>query len=178
MSTRDVDASTEVPAPADLAALSSDVLVRRLTALAAQVPPHECDFLLTLAEVDAREAWGGAGMKSVAHWLSWRTGISPGAARERVRVARALTALPVLRSAFTAGRLSYCKVRALTRAATPATEAELVELALGATGGQLESICRAWRRTREGERAASQHLRRGLRPDRRDLPDRPRRRPG
>jgi len=149
--------------PCDVTTLSTAALERRLTSLAAQVAAHECDFLMTLAEFDAREAWGGVGMKSVAHWLSWRTGMRPGVARERVRVARALTGLPLVRAAFAAGRLSYCKVRALTRVATPATEADLVELALGATGGQLETICRAWRRTLVGEQAASRHLRRGVR---------------
>jgi len=150
-------------ATGDVTELSTAALERRLASLAAQVAAHECDFLVTLAEFDAREAWEEVGMKSAAHWLSWRTGMRPGVARERVRVARALTGLPLVRAAFGAGRLSYCKVRALTRVATPATEADLVELALGATGGQLETICRAWRRTLVGEQAASRHLRRGVR---------------
>ena len=55
--------------------------------------------------------------------------MSSGTAREHVRVARALRDLPVIRAEFAAGRLSYAKVRALTRIATPATEAGLAELA-------------------------------------------------
>ncbi|MDN4860098.1 DUF222 domain-containing protein, partial [Klebsiella pneumoniae] len=59
--------------------------------------------------------WAGPGMLSCAHWLSWRTGLSPGAAREQVRVARRLEELPALAAAFGDGRVSYSKVRAITR---------------------------------------------------------------
>ena len=55
-----------------------------------------------------------------------------GAARERVRVARALGTLPLLADALARGELSYAKVRALTRVATPETEANL--LAVGRAG--------------------------------------------
>jgi hypothetical protein len=44
------------------------------------------------------------------------------------------------------GRLSYAKARALTRVATAANEARLVEIALAATGAQLERLCRRFRR--------------------------------
>ncbi|MGH8893709.1 MAG: hypothetical protein ACRDWY_10475, partial [Actinomycetes bacterium] len=80
-----------------------------------------------------------------------------------MRTARSLTRLPLVRKAFAAGRLSYCKVRALSRVATPPTEADLVEIALGATGAQLERIVRAWRTCLVGEMSASSHVRRGLR---------------
>lgn len=53
-------------------------------------------------------------MPSCAAWLSWKCQISPGTAREQVRVARALGSLPVIREEFAAARLSYAKVRALT----------------------------------------------------------------
>ena len=66
-------------------------------------------------------------MSSCAQWLSWKCQLSPGTAREHVRVARALRDLPVLRAEFSAGRLSYAKVRALTRIATPDTEQGLAE---------------------------------------------------
>ena len=77
-----------------------------------------------------------------AHWLSWRCSLSPGEARERVRVARRLRELPLIRQAFGAGELSYCKVRALTRVASAELEADLVELARHATGAQLEKLVR------------------------------------
>lgn len=85
-------------------------------------------------------------MTSCAGWLSWRCGIGLDAAREHVRVARALGALPLILGAFEAGELSYSKVRALTRVATDHTEVELLEMARHATGAQLEKMCRQYRR--------------------------------
>jgi Domain of unknown function (DUF222) len=91
----------------------SEVRARRASVGAA---PYE--LLAMLREFDERGGWGG-GLHSCAHWLTWRVGLDPGAARERVRVARALGALPVLSAAMRRGEISYSKVRALTRIATP-----------------------------------------------------------
>ena len=63
-----------------------------------------------------------------------------------MRVGRALAALPAIRSAFAAGEISYSKVRAITRMATPALEASLVEMARYATAAQLELIVREHRK--------------------------------
>ena len=52
-----------------------------------------------MREFDQREGWGG-GFTSCAHWLNWRTGLALGAAREQVRVARALGDLPFLSAAM------------------------------------------------------------------------------
>src|SRR5919197_1082130 len=138
-------------------ALTVEALGERLCSLAARLAAAECEFMLMLAEFDAR-----LGMRSPAHWLSWRCGMRLGAARERVRVARALTGLPLVKAKFAAGELSYCKVRALTRVATPASERELVEIAHCASGAQVERMVRAWRTTLTDGYAASRHLRRGL----------------
>ena len=102
-------------------------------------------LLVRLHEFDRREGWTG-GFRSCAHWLSWRTGIDAGAARERVRVARALVHLPCIGEAMRRGVLSYAVVRALTRIATPENEAQLLELARQATAAQVEKLVRAWRR--------------------------------
>jgi hypothetical protein len=77
-------------------------------------------------------------MSSCAAWLSWKCQMSSGTAREHVRVARALRSLSVIRGEFAAGRLSYAKVRALTRIATPENEAGLAEISGPMTGNQLE----------------------------------------
>src|SRR3954470_17606867 len=104
-------------------------------------------WLGSVAEFDEREGWGGVGIQSCAHWLAWQCGMSSGAAREHVRVARSLGRLPVTAAAFAAGRLSYSKVRAITRVADAGTEVELVELATHATASQLDRVVRAWRRS-------------------------------
>ena len=59
-----------------------------------------------------------------------RTGAT---AREHVRVAQALAALPKLSDAMRRGRVSYSKVRAVTRVATPETEQALLDVALAGT---------------------------------------------
>jgi hypothetical protein len=148
---------------ADVSTLTTEQLEDGMRRLAAQLAAGVCDFLVLLAEFDRRGGWGGWGLRSAAHWLSLHCGMRLGAARERVRVAHALPHLPLVRQAFSEGRLSYCKVRALTRVATPVTEPELVEVALAATGAQLERVVRQWRTTLVAEMSASSQLRRGLR---------------
>src|SRR5690348_12548124 len=73
---------------------------------------------------------------SCAGWLAWRCGIDKRTAREQVRVARALHAVPLIRAAFARGELSYAKVRALTRVEPPADEEELLRLARHLTASQ------------------------------------------
>src|SRR5262245_18630758 len=113
--------------------------------LAAHLHAATHQLLVMLREFDERKGWSG-GFRSCAHWLSWRTGIALGAAREKLRVARALEQLPRSSEAMGRGELSFAKVRALTRVATPDREEQLLELARHSTASQLERIVRAWRR--------------------------------
>jgi hypothetical protein len=91
-----------------------------------------------LEEFDRGGGWGLEGAKSCAGWLVWACGMNANAARERVRVARALPDLPIVSARMAAGTLSYSKVRAITRIATPADEELLVTYAESATAAQLE----------------------------------------
>jgi hypothetical protein len=84
----------------------------------------------------------------LAVWLAWRIDISPVAAREYVRVARALGELTRVDAAFAAGKLSYSKVRAITRVATPETEQDFLDISTNATASQIERLSAAYRRTR------------------------------
>ena len=121
-------------------------LEAQICELAGHLAAATCRFLVLLGDFDERRGWASWEMTSCAAWLSWKCQMSSGAAREHVRVARALRDLPVIRGEFGAGRLSYAKVRALTRIATPDTEADLAELAGPMTGNQLERFARAHRR--------------------------------
>src|SRR5215207_8951853 len=103
-------------------------------------------WLRLVAEFDERGGWHGVGIPSCAHWLAWQCGMAPVTAREHVRVARALRELPKIAAAFSTGRLSYAKVRAVTRIAASDSEDALLEFALSATASQTERFCRAWRR--------------------------------
>lgn len=113
--------------------------------LAARMHAATYELLVLLREFDACAGWNN-GCLSCAHWLHWRTGIDLGAAREKVRVARALAALPRISAAMQRGAVSYAKVRALTRIATPENEGRLVDLALAGTAAHVERLVRAWRR--------------------------------
>src|SRR5215203_2013374 len=111
-------------------------LAAAITAGAVRLAAATASWLRLVREFDGRGGWQGIGIQSCAHWLAWQCGMGPGAAREHVRVARALHGLPRIEAAFAAGRLSYSKVRALTRIAAPDCEAALVEFALSATASQ------------------------------------------
>jgi hypothetical protein len=81
-----------------------------------------------------------------AGWLGYRFGVTRREAREYLRVAEALQELPAIRSAFARGALSFTKVRALTRVATPSSEEGLLEVAEALTASQLERALRVYRR--------------------------------
>src|SRR6476660_10389231 len=108
-------------------------LADEIAVLAAKVDIGTHRLLTCIRRFDESEEWGHQGARTCADWLAWRIGLAPGAAREKVRVARALAKLPAIDTAMASGRLSYAKARALTRVATAANEARLVEIALAAT---------------------------------------------
>lgn len=132
--------------------------------LAAQLASAVCRWLVLLAEFDRRSGWSDAGARSCAQWISWRCAMSPGAAREHVRVARALGTLPRTTALFARGELSYSKVRAITRLEDVAREDELLAVAKDATATQLERVVRGYRTVVQLERdAAASHASRFLR---------------
>ena len=144
----------------------TDRLGDAIAELAARIQAATYELLVLIHEFDEREGWN-SGFRSCAHWLNWRTGLDLGAAREKVRVARALADLPRLSAAMRRGALSYSKVRALTRVATPANEATLLNFARCATAAHVERLVRAWRRVdrvaeAENEDEQRRHERRHL----------------
>ena len=116
-----------------------------IATLAAHIHAATYRLLTLIAEFDRLQGWEPEGHRSCAHWLAYRTGIDLGAAREKVRTARALKQLPQISTSMEQGELSFTQVRALTRVATPESEEALLELALCSTAAQLERTVRAWR---------------------------------
>ncbi len=135
-----------------------------LAALSAQLASALCRWLLVLAEFDRRSGWSATGARSCAEWLAWRCAMSPGAAREHVRVARRLVDLPRTTALFGRGELSYSKVRAITRLEHVEHEDDLLGMARDATAAQLEHVVRGYRSVvrREADQGAA-HARRFLR---------------
>jgi hypothetical protein len=134
--------------PPSVAGLSAPELESELLGLAGHLAAAQCRFLVLLAEFDRRGGWGGPGLRSCAHWLSWRIGMSLRTAVEHVRVAHAMTELPRIATAFAGGRISYSKVRAITRIADAGSEEMLLNLALNGTASHVERVVRAARRQR------------------------------
>lgn len=142
----------------------TEALGESIAALAARLHAATYELLVLLHEFDERSGWNN-GFLSCAHWLSWRTGIDLGAAREKVRVARALPALPCISEAMQRGQISYAKVRALTRVATADNEASLLNFALAGNCTHVERVVRAWRRVdrvQGAKETETRHLQRQL----------------
>jgi hypothetical protein len=157
-----------IPSPTVLAtqhpAAELDRLGDEIAELSAHLDAATARLLDLIRAFDARGGWN-TGFRSCAAWLSWRVGLDLGAARERVRVARALATLPLLAEALGRGALSYAKVRALTRVATPETEARLLAVGRAGTAAHVERIVRGWRRVdrlAEARETARRHASRAL----------------
>ena len=135
----------------DAATWSDESIERELTTLMGHLNAGEYRFLVLLAEFERRGGHVGIGLVSCAHWLSWRCGIGLVAAREKVRVARALEGLPLVADAMRRGVLSYCKVRAITRIATAENEGMLLSIAEAGTVSHVEKVVRLYRRAEIGK---------------------------
>jgi Domain of unknown function (DUF222) len=138
-----IDGPSVVPTHPNI--LELERLGDEIAELATHLDAATARLLDLIREFDARGGWGN-GFRSCAHWLAWRVGLELGAAREHVRVARALGLLPRLSEALARGALSYSKVRALTRVATPETEERLLAVGRAGTAEHVELIVRGWRR--------------------------------
>lgn len=139
-----VEGPTQTAGPG---ALPLPQLAARLCAGAVAISAATAAWLLLVAEFDRRRGWAVPGVSSCAHWLSWQCGISPGTARDHVRTARALPALPRVTEQFAAGAISFAKTRAIVRVADADTEEVLLRLAEHCTAAQLEKVVSRWRRS-------------------------------
>jgi len=95
-------------------------------------------------QLDASGEWALDGSSTCAHWVADALDVEVSTAREWLRIGRVLAELPLLDRAFEAGRLSYSKVRTLSRVATAANEAELCAIAEQVPAGRLGHALAAW----------------------------------
>ena len=130
-----------------------------ITELAAHIHAATFRLLELVREYDECEGWGGKGLISCAHWLNWKCGIDLGTAREKVRVAHALKALPQISEEFRHGRVSYSKVRAMTRVATPKNEDYLLMIARHGTAVHVERLVRNYRKVKRIEALEKENTR-------------------
>jgi len=141
----------EAMVPEAAASTSLQHLAEQISELCGHLNAADRRWLAMIAEFDRREGWAAHGARSCAHWLNWKCGLDLGAAREKLRVAHALDKLPLIGAAMGRGEISYSKVRAMTRVASPATEATLLMIALHGTADHVERLARQYRRAREAE---------------------------
>jgi hypothetical protein len=130
---------------------SIDDLAGEIFALAGHLNAANHRWLTLIAEFDRREGWSDSATQSCAHWLNWKCGIAMGAAREKVRVARALESLPKVSAAMASGKLSYSKAREITRIGNADNEDYLLMIAEHGTAQHVERLVRAYRRCQEAE---------------------------
>ncbi len=138
-------------------------LRRAVTRMAGHINLADWRFIKLIAAMERTRGWREGGYCNLGNWLDHRCGLGPCAARERIRIGRALAKLPRIDEAFRDGVISYSKVRAITRVATPETDALLLAIAEGSSAAQLESLVRTYERVGgiDRKRASSEH-RRGL----------------
>jgi hypothetical protein len=129
----------------DVTMRSIDELATEICTLAGHINAANHRFLVLVAEFDRRTGWSDGGTQSCAHWLNWKCGIAMGAAREKVRVARALEHLPRISAAMASGS------REITRIGNPANEDYLLMIAEHGTAAHVERLVRAYRRCQEAE---------------------------
>ena len=128
--------------------VEGEKLGAEITELCAYIYAATYRLLILVREFDEKELWAQSGLCSCAHWLNFKCGIGMNAAREKVRVAHALKDLPEISEGFRKGELSYSKVRAITRAATPGNEDALMNLGRHGTAAHVEKVVSSYRRVK------------------------------
>lgn len=143
----------------------SERLGRRIMEYKAWLNAAEYQWLIMVREFDQEGLWQHERICSCAHWLNWKCGIGMNAAREKVRVANALGDLPKVSGRYSRGEISYSKVRAITRIATPDNEDYLLMIARHGTAAHVEGLVRKYRRCKrlqDRRNARRQHASREL----------------
>lgn len=121
----------------DASAIEIDQNLRRIAALRAGL---DAELGRWLRRANAKRIWNSLGYVHALEYLEDVFGFSPRTARERLRVANELAALPSLEAALETGRMPYGVVRELTRVATQKTEAQWLAAAHGKNLRQVENL--------------------------------------
>lgn len=125
--------------------VSIDELDHAIVSCATHINAATYELLLLVRQFDERGGFLQWGLDNCAEWLAWRCDLSLVTAKEKLRTAHALKALPAISSAFSVGELSYTKVRELTRVATRDDEQHLLDFALRTTATSVAQRCRELR---------------------------------
>ena len=101
-------------------------------------------FISLLVDFDLSGEWAFDNVASCAHWVATRADTELCTAREWLRIGHALSAVDEVARRFSDGRLSYSKVRALTRVANAENQHELCDIAARVPAAQLAVVLAGW----------------------------------
>ena len=113
---------------------------RRLREYARQRASLDAAEAFDLLRAEQLKVYLSFGHVSLYEYMERVLGYAPHAARERMRVARALAALPQTAAALARGALTYSAVRELTRVSTAETETAWLAAADGMVANQIERL--------------------------------------
>ena len=122
-----------------------DALVTRAREVATQISVLQAEYASLAAEIAASATPAGA---TARQWLCLSTGVLPSEASRALRIGAKLASLPNVAGAFAQGALSEATVDAIARVGTPQNEDALLEAAEVATGAQLLTLIRSYKRVR------------------------------
>ena len=132
-------------------------LLAQLRAVAAAWGRHQYQLVVLGAQLADGLDWFADGSPTPAHWLATVADVETCTAREWIRIGRQLRTLPASADAFEHARISYAKVRTLTRLATPANEAELVPIAERTPASHLARELARWLHNTQTPEAVDAH---------------------
>jgi len=115
----------------------------RLKALSQEMTSQHADLLALLVRFDDLQGWKAGGASHCAAWMNFEIGISLQLSWEYLRVGRKLQLLPTLNALFRVGKLSWSKVRLISRVADQDSEPLLCHAALDASVSiDIKLLCR------------------------------------
>ena len=118
---------------------------QRLRVLSQEITSSHADLLELLVRFDELAGWKCNGSKHCAAWMNAEIGISIQTGWEYLRVGRKLRTLSTLRALFRVGKISWSKVRLISRVADETNEKLLCHAALDASVSDVEKLCEGYR---------------------------------
>ncbi len=123
---------------------ASDELRSQICSLASSIHAAEAELVELLVRLDDADGWTGAGIRSLAHWLTLTCGFTTTEANQRARLTHRHGELPALFAAFDAGALSVGATHAAQRVATPDNDVDITDIATRATAPQAATTFAAY----------------------------------
>jgi hypothetical protein len=112
----------------------------RLRSIAKRRVALEAEEARYLIEAEETDLYRRLGYTTMTEYMERELYWGPHAAKERLRVARELAALPLIAGLFNDGELCFSAVRELTRVATPETEEAFLRKAHGRTAHDIQQM--------------------------------------